>query len=202
MTKLSALFMAATAALTPVLSGSMPAWASSSDRDTDARGGMLGGVQTPSISQKGSFVHRGKAIVWVPNETLEQNRPQESLAATPSQVVGRETGSESPRVRAATARGAFVQSGKTTIWLTSEDLAERMRSASPSGRPFGLQSRVVLLGGAEVHRDLLTNLSDSYVMESGTMTQPPAVTKEGAFVHRGKTIRWVPNTDSGPMLGQ
>ncbi|MES2464907.1 MAG: hypothetical protein V4671_30445 [Armatimonadota bacterium] len=194
MTKLSASIMAASAALTAVLMSTAPALAGIQDKDTETRGGMLAGAQTPSISQNGSFVHRGKAIVWVPNETLE--------AAAPNTVVVRETGSASPRIRATTARGAFIQNGKVTTWVSSEELAERLRSASPSGRAFGLNSRVALLGGAEVNRDLLANLSGDYSDAINTSAQPPAVTKEGAFVHTGKTLRWVPNNNPGAMLGQ
>jgi hypothetical protein len=202
MTKLSALLMAASAVLTTALMGNTSAAADVLDRDTETRGGMLGGVQTPSISEKGSFVHRGKSIVWVPNETLEQNRPQQRAVTTPNKVVGREVGGAVPRVKAVTAEGAFVQNGKITTFVPSEDLAAHLRNTSPGGRFFNPAGRVVLLGGAEVHRDLLADLSQGYVVDAKTLTQPPTVTKNGAFIHKGKTIQWVPNANSGPMLGQ
>jgi hypothetical protein len=197
MTKLSTSLMAATAALTAAWLGTIPASADVTDRNTEKRGGMLAGAQTPSVSEKGSFVHRGKAIVWVPNEKLEQNR-----TAGSGTVVVREAGSATPRVRAVTGRGAFVQNGKITTFVPSELLAEHLRNASPSRSTFNPAGRVVLLGGAEVHRDLLANLSEDYVLAPGSVTQPPAVTEGGAFIHSGKTIKWVPNINSGPMLGQ
>ena len=201
MTKLSISLMAG-AVVAAALAGTAPAFAGVQDRNTETRGGLLAGAQTPSVSKTGSFVHRGKAIVWVPSKTPEQNQPQEEAVVKPNKVMGQEANSALPRVRAVTAGGAFVQNGKITTWVPSERLAEHLKSLTPSGIALNPAGRVVLLGGAEVNRNLLASLSEEYVMDSRTLTQPPAVTRGGAFIHDGKTTKWVPSTNSGPTLGQ
>jgi hypothetical protein len=202
MTKLSVSFIVASAAATAVMLGTIPAQAGVMDRDTETRGGMLGGAQTPTISKEGAFVHRGKAIVWVPNETLEKNRPQQRAVTTPNKVVVREAGPPRHRVKATTSEGAFLQKGKTTVWVSNAKLDDHLTAATPSGKFFSSHGRVALLGGANVHRDLLADLTSDYIVDSSALSQPPAVTKEGAHIHNGKTIQWVPGSQSGPLLGQ
>jgi hypothetical protein len=177
MTRLSLSLIAASAVLTAVSLGNTPALADVPDRDTENRGGMLGGAQNPTITKKGSFVHRGKAIVWVPNEARESDPPQRRESNKTGEVYAREVGEAQPRVRATTSGGTFLQNGKVTSWISNEDLAgaspKRLadRKTVQPERKSGLTRRCRGASGPS-HKPVR-----QLCHRTGTLTQPPTVTK-------------------------